>query len=313
MTPMAAVSVKELPEGDVWLYELKLDGYRTLLIKDADDVRVQSRNQKDLTRMYPTVAAAARGLKVKHAIVDGEIVAVDASGRPSFQALQHRTLHPGHQILFYAFDLLSLNGQDITPLTLMKRRAQLAKIIPADAHVRLLQALPGTAEEIVQAVRERGLEGVIAKRTDSRYQPGERSNDWQKLKFERSQEFVIGGYRLSSPTSIDALLVGTYEGKQLRFAAKVRAGVIPHLRRRLLNDLRSLRTTRCPFAKLPDADTSRWGGGITLEEMSQMQWTRPKVVVQIQFVEWTAENRLRHAQFIGLRPDKSPKDVHREP
>jgi len=141
------------------------------LIKDADDVRVQSRNQKELTRMYPSVATAGRGVKAKHAIVDGEIVAVDASGRPSFQALQHRSLHPNHQILFYAFDLLDLNGQDLTPRPLMKRRGQLSKIIPPDAHLRLLQPLPGTAGEIVQAVRDLGLEGVIAKRKDSPYQP----------------------------------------------------------------------------------------------------------------------------------------------
>jgi len=127
---MAAVSVTELPEGAEWLYELKLDGYRALLIKDGDRVTLQSRNQKDLTRMYPSVAAAGRGLKPKRTVLDGEIVAVDASGRPSFQALQHRSLHPTHQILFYAFDLLQCSGQDLTPQPLMKRRGQLAPIIP---------------------------------------------------------------------------------------------------------------------------------------------------------------------------------------
>ena len=203
VTPMAAVAVTELPEGDNWLYELKLDGYRALLIKHGENVTVQSRNQKDLTPMYPTVAAAGRQLKANQAIVDGEIVAVDDSGRPSFQALQHRSLHATHQIVFYAFDLLALNGQDLTQAPLTKRRAQLAKITPAEANVRLLQPLPGTAAEIVHAVRAMGLEGVIAKRKASPYSPAERSNDWQKLKLERAQEFVIGGYRLASPSSID--------------------------------------------------------------------------------------------------------------
>jgi len=309
---MAAQPVTELPEGDEWLYELKLDGYRALLIKDADDVIIQSRNQKDLTRMVPTVATAGRKLKAEQAILDGELVAVDESGRPSFQALQHRSLHPNHAILFYAFDLLALNGQDVTQKPLTERRAQLAKLIPTDAHLRLLQPLPGTAEEIVRAVRAMGLEGVIAKRKNSRYQPGERSADWQKLKLERSQEFVIGGYRLASPSSIDALLVGTYEGGQLRFAAKVRAGLIPHLRRRLLNDLKPLRTARCPFSNLPDTDTSRWGGGVTAAEMKTLQWVKPKLLAQIRFVEWTAEGRLRHAKFLSLRSDKSAKDVHRD-
>jgi len=309
---MAAVSVTELPEGDEWLYEVKLDGYRALISKDGENVTVQSRNLKSLTRMYPSVVAAGRGLKAKQAILDGELVAVDASGRPSFQALQHRSLHPDHPILFYAFDLLALNGQDVTQKPLTTRRAQLAKIIPSDSGLRFLQPLPGTAEEIVRAVRDLGLEGVIAKRKNSRYQPGERSADWQKLKLERSQEFVIGGYRLSSPASIDALLVGYYEGRQLRFASKVRAGLIPHLRRSLLQDLKPLRTARCPFSNLPDADTSRWGGGVTTAEMKTLQWVKPKLLAQIRFVEWTAEGRLRHAKFLSLRSDKSAKDVHRE-
>jgi len=143
---MAAVPVAELPTGDDWLYELKLDGYRALLIKKGGAVTVQSRNHKDLTQMVPTVATAGRGLKAQQGIVDGEIVAVDASGRPSFQALQHRSLHPHHQVLFYAFDLLALNGQDLTQKPLTERRAQLAKIIPTDAHLRFLQALLGFRE-----------------------------------------------------------------------------------------------------------------------------------------------------------------------
>jgi bifunctional non-homologous end joining protein LigD len=309
---MAAQPATQLPEGDEWIYELKLDGYRALLKKDGDEVLVQSRNRKDLTRMYPSVAAAGRGLNAKQAIVDGEIVAVDPSGRPSFQALQHRSLHPKHSILFYAFDLLQVDGKDFTQQPLTKRRAQLAEIVPADATVRLLQPLPGTATEIVKAVREMGLEGVVAKRKASVYRCGERSEDWLKLKLERAQEFVIGGYRLASPSSIDALLVGYYEGKDLRFAAKVRAGLIPHLRRSLLEALKPLRTQRCPFSNLPDADTSRWGGGVTPEEMSTLQWVKPQLVAQIRFVEWTAEGRLRHAKFLGLRHDKPAQQVVRE-
>jgi bifunctional non-homologous end joining protein LigD len=171
---MAAQPATQLPEGDEWIYELKLDGYRALLKKDGDEVLVQSRNRKDLTRMYPSVAAAGRGLNAKQAIVDGEIVAVDLSGRPSFQALQHRSLHPNHQIVFYAFDLLQFDGKDFTQQPLTKRRAQLAEIVPADATVRLLPPLPGTAAEIVQTVREMGLEGVVAKRKASVYRCGER-------------------------------------------------------------------------------------------------------------------------------------------
>src|SRR6185437_6293357 len=125
-------------------------------------------------------------------------------------------------------------------------------------------------------------------------------------------EFVVGGYRLGAPNSIDALLVGYYDGKDLKFASKVRGGLIPHLRRALLDKLKPLCTSRCPFSNLPDAETSRWGGGVTADQMGDMQWTKQKLVVQVQFVEWTAENRLRHAKFLGVREDKSPKEVQRE-
>jgi bifunctional non-homologous end joining protein LigD len=309
---MAAQPAKALPEGEQWLYELKLDGYRALLVKNGDQVAVQSRNQKSLTRIYPTVAAAGLRIGANQAVVDGEIVAVDETGRPSFQALQHRGLHPRHRIVFYAFDLLLVNGRDQTGEPLVKRRARLAKIIEPDADLRLLQELPGAAADVLHAVREMGLEGVVAKKKDSVYVCGERSSDWVKLKLELQQEFVVGGYRLSAPNSIDALLVGYYEGRDLRFAGKVRGGLIPHLRRSLLDKLKPLRTSTCPFSNLPDAETSRWGGGVTPDQMGDMQWTKPKLVVQVQFVEWTAENRLRHSKFLGVREDKAPREVRCE-
>jgi bifunctional non-homologous end joining protein LigD len=153
---------------------------------------------------------------------------------------------------------------------------------------------------------------VIAKRKDSLYQPGERSGDWVKLKLEAQQELVIGGYRPDGPDSIDALLVGFYEGKELRFAGKVRAGFVPHVRRELRTQLKPLRISECPFANLPDARLSRWGAGITADQMQEMQWVKPRLVAQIRFVEWTSDDRLRHARFLGLRSDKSAKDVRRE-
>jgi len=311
--PMSLQLVDSLPEGDEWLYELKLDGYRALLLKDGPEIAVQSRNNKNLTRMYPAVAAAAQRLEAERAIVDGEIVAVDETGQPSFQALQHRGEHPRHQIVFYAFDLLHLNGRDLMGDSLLKRRVQLAKILQPDAELRLLPELLGSVADVVEAVQEMGLEGVVAKRKKSRYQPGDRCADWLKLKLERQQEFVIGGYCLGGPKTIDSLLVGYYEGSSQRFAGKVRAGLLPHLRRSLLSALQPLRTPRCPFSNLPDAQTTHWGSGITAAQMSEMQWTQPMMVAQIQFVEWTAEKRLRHAKFMGLRPDKEPNEVLREP
>jgi bifunctional non-homologous end joining protein LigD len=308
--PMAAQLVQSLPDGKDWIFELKLDGYRALLMKDGDRLQIRSRNDKDLTRSYPTVAAAGHRLTAKQAIVDGEIIALDAQGRPSFQTLQHRTSHPNHQIVFYAFDVLHLDGRNLTLDPLHKRRARLPALIEGSG-ILFSQDLPGRASDIVRAVRRLGLEGVIAKRRTSRYQPGERSEDWVKLKLDRQQEFVIGGYR-PGYGSVDALVIGYYEDKQLKFAGKVRAGLVPHARREVFARLKALHTPRCPFADLPTTGKSRWGGGIPMAEMSEMQWTKPVLVVQIRFVQWTADGRLRHASFLGVREDKTAKDVHRE-
>lgn len=311
VTPMAALLVDVLPEGPEWSYELKLDGYRALIMKDGASIRIRSRNDKDLMQMYPTVAAAGRRLQADQVVIDGEIVAVDEQGRPSFQALQHRGTHPKHTIVFYAFDLLHLNGEDTTALPLKTRRERLAQVIEKSGLLLSLE-LPGSVADIVSTVRAMQLEGVVAKRRDSAYEAGQRSASWQKLKLDHQQEFVIGGYRPYGNNSVDALLVGYFDNKKLRFAAKVRAGLVPHVKLQLARELKSLRLDRCPFVDLPSEGSSRWGGGVSVEDMEEMIWTKPERVVQVQFVEWTAENRLRHSKFLGMRPDKNPKDVRCE-
>src|SRR5687767_2666423 len=152
VTPMAAQVVKKLPEGDGWVYELKFDGYRALILKDGQRVEVRSRKNKDLTRMYPRVAAAGLKLNADQAVADGEIVALDVQGRPSFQALQHRGTHPEHQVVYYAFDLLHLDGEDLTAEPLLKRRTRLARVLDGSGLLPS-QELPGTVPAIVEAVR----------------------------------------------------------------------------------------------------------------------------------------------------------------
>ncbi len=310
---MAALTVKQLPEGKEWLYELKWDGYRALLIKDGENIQIRSRNNKDLTAMYPTIAAAGRRQRIKQIVLDGEIVALGEDGRPSFQSLQHGSAPPKHEIVFYVFDLLYADGQDFTGERLVGRRARLPALVNPDRVLRLSQDLPGSVADIVRALRAAGIEGVIAKRKNSTYQPGERSNDWVKLKLERQQEFVIGGYRPDGENALDALLVGYYEGRELRFAGKVRAGLVRHIRQEVLGKLKPLQVPDCPFANLPDTDVGPWAGGITADQMREMHWTVPQLVAQIRFTEWTAENRLRHAAFLGLRLDKPARQVGREP
>ena len=307
---MAARLVTRLPEGDDWLYEVKFDGYRALLIKNGQQVRIRSRNDRDLTSSYPGIAAGARGLRAETAVVDGEIVAVDARGRPSFQALQHRGAHPAHAVVFYAFDLVHLDGENLAGRPLIERRARLRRVVKGSG-VLLSEDLPGTLAQVTDAVRSLGLEGVVAKRRNSIYGAGQRTDAWLKLKLDRQQEFVIGGYR-PGPQGVDALLVGVYHDKALRFAGKVRAGFTPHLRREVFAALKRHHASRMPFADLPSARASHWGGGVTAEQMNEMQWLKPVLVAQIRFVEWTADGHLRHAAFLGLRHDKKPSDVRRE-
>lgn len=309
--PMAAELVDRLPEGEDWFYELKLDGYRALVIKNGDEIRLRSRNDKDLSRAYPEIVSAGRRLRAESAIVDGEVVAVDGSGHPSFQALQHRSAHPGHAVVFYAFDLLHLNGESLESRPLKERRARLPAVVH-NSGLLVSEPLPGSAAQVAEAVRALGLEGVIAKRWSSRYSAGQRGGAWVKLKLDKQQEFVIGGYR-PGPHGIDALLVGVFETRDLHFAGKVRAGFTPRLRRDVFAALAPLQVPRCPFVDLPNARPSRWGGGVTAEQMRGMRWVEPRLVAQIRFVEWTADGHLRHAAFLGLRADKPPRTVRREP
>jgi bifunctional non-homologous end joining protein LigD len=171
--------------------------------------------------------------------------------------------------------------------------------------------LPGTTAAVIKAVGDLGLEGVIAKRRDSKYEAGKRTGAWVKLKLDRQQEFVVGGFR-PIVRSVDALLVGYYERRKLKFAGRVRAGMTPRIRSQLFDLLKPLQVQKCPFLDLPNSRSSHWGTGVTAEEMNEMTWVRPKVVVQIRFVEWTAEGNLRHAGFVGTRNDKSALTVVRE-
>jgi bifunctional non-homologous end joining protein LigD len=306
---MMAVSAKTLPVGPDWSYEVKWDGYRAQAIKDGNSVSLASRNLKNITKQYAAIAHAAAGVDAKSALIDGEIVALDPDGRPSFQALHHSTL-AGLSIVFYAFDLLHLNGRDLTRTPLDERRGALARVVRGSG-VLLSDPLPGTPDQITAAVRELGLEGVVAKRRRSAYIVGRRSDSWVKVRFAKHQEFVIGGYKPSA-TNFDSLLVGYYDGAKLVCAGKVRSGFTPHLRAQVFDAIRGLETARCPFANLPSTRSGHWGEGITADEMKLLVWLKPQRVAEVSFAEWTRDGSLRHASFLGLRDDKRPRDVHRE-
>jgi bifunctional non-homologous end joining protein LigD len=310
--PMMAVPAANLPVGPEWTYEVKWDGYRTLAVKDGKRATLISRNLKNVTEQYPAVAAAVTSLSAGSALLDGEIVALDESGRPSFQALQHRATTK-MRVVFYAFDVLHVNGRDLMSQPLARRRVHLTDAVGGSS-VLISEPLPGTPKQIEMAVRKLGLEGVVAKRRDSRYEPGKRSGAWVKVKFAKRQEFVVGGFK-PGDLNFDSILVGYYDDhKTLCYAGKVRAGFTAHTRAELFEGLTPLRVARCPFVNLPNSHgrTSHWGEGITAEEMTELRWVRPKLVVEVAFTEWTRDGNLRHAAFVGRRTDKSASDVTRE-
>jgi bifunctional non-homologous end joining protein LigD len=304
---MLATTAAVLPVGNEWSYEVKWDGYRTLAVKDGARVRLLSRNLNDATANYPSVADALAEVHADSVLLDGEVVAIDESGRPSFQALHHRA---AHAVVFYAFDVLHLNGKDLTKLPLDERRKALASVVAGTQLLRS-EPLPGTPSQIEAAVRGLNLEGVIAKRRDSLYEPGKRSSRWLKVKFSKRQEFVVGGVKPSG-ASFESLLVGTYEGKRLLFAGKVRAGLRPHNRSEIVQRLAGSETARCPFTDLPSARTGHWGEGIGEEEMKTLRWVEPRLVVEVSFVEWPQDGLLRHPEFVAVREDKPASEVRRD-
>ncbi len=305
---MMAVSAATLPIGDDWSYEVKWDGYRAQAMKRGAVVSLASRNLKDFTSQFPGIAEAAARVRAHDALIDGEIVALDAGGRPSFQALHHWAM-AGLSVAFYAFDLLHLDGRDLMRLPLDERRALLKPIV-ARSGLLLSEPLPGTAAQIGSAIRRLRLEGVVAKKRRSAYEAGKRSDAWVKVRFARRQELVIGGFKPNA-SDFDSILVGYYDGRTLMCAGKVRSGFTPRARAIVFGRLEPLQGWQCPFANLPTSHASHWGMGVTADEMVTLRWVKPLTVAEISFTEWTRDS-LRHAAFVALRDDKPPREVIRE-
>src|SRR5207249_791610 len=259
-----------------WLI-IKTGGNAKSISKRGDSVRLLSLKEKNLTSDFYDVVAALHDIRADTAILDGEIVAIDAQGRPSFQVLQNRkSLGRGWNIVYYAFDLIQLEGDNLFSLPLHERKAKLKEIIAGTA-VRYSAELEASPDALIETVHRAGLEGVIAKRRDSPYRTGTRVTSWLKFKLNKAQEFVIGGYKPNGD-SFQSILPGFYEGKKLIFCGKVRQGFNPAVRTRVMKEMRSLPTKKCPFSNLPTSRKSHFGEGITADEMTQLRWLKPKLI-----------------------------------
>lgn len=312
---MKALNVARVPPGD-WQLEIKFDGYRALAVLNEGEVELWSRNHKPLTADYPEVVAALAKLPCANAVLDGEIVALDAQGRSRFQLLQGRGLKVRPPILYYAFDLLQRDGESLVEAPLETRRAALAGLLPAKSGALKLSPVFPAADpmQFLEAARQQGLEGIIAKAAGSRYEPDRRSGAWLKCKVQGEQEFVIGGFTppKNSRPAFGALLVGYFEGGKLIYAGKVGSGFDFARLTSLRAELLRRKVDVCPFANLPVPRTSRFGGGMTAAMMREVTWIAPEVVAQVRFTEWTDDGLLRHPVFLGLRTDKPAREVVRE-
>jgi bifunctional non-homologous end joining protein LigD len=305
--PMECQSAEKLPTGSGWLYEIKLDGYRMLAVRNAK-TELYSRLKNSNTKKFPDIAEALTFLP-EETVIDGELVALNPEGKPDFNLMQNYKSAAAH-LVYFAFDILFHKGKPLLDLPLIERRRILREAVKPNDRVQIVEVSTNAAD-IVRFVKAHQLEGVIAKRADSHYLPGKRTSLWVKTRFTQNQEFVIGGYT-PSHLGLDAIIVGVYRGKDLCFVGRVRAGFIPASRRQLHQKIRGLKIDNCPFANLPQKSEGRWGQGITEKAMKDMVWLKPETVAQIDFQEWTSAYMLRGASFVRLRDDKDPRKVVRE-
>jgi DNA ligase D-like protein (predicted ligase) len=310
--PMLLLSTDRLPDEPArWEYQLKLDGYRAVAFRTSNRIHLRSRNDNDFSTRYPSVVRGLAKLP-DETVIDGEVVALGQDGRPSFGALQNATSAQA-AIVYYVFDVMVLAGRDVTAEPLTVRRELLEqKVLPLLAEpVRYAGSLEASLSDLIHAVKTQGFEGLVAKRRNSRYESGLRTGAWMKMRINRGQELVIGGYTIGAKT-FDALIIGYYEGDRLLYASRTRNGFTPALRQQLFKKFRPLEIADCPFVNLPETRSGRWGQGLTKEKMADCRWLKPVLVGQFEFVEWTDDRHLRHTKFIGLREDKVARDVKRD-
>ncbi len=303
--PMLATLEERVPKGDGWLFEIKWDGYRIIARIAGGDAELRSRRDQDYTERFANVAKELpKALKTPDCVVDGEVCALDEQGRPSFSAMQQGKR--GTPIVYYVFDLLEVEGEPLVDLPLVERRKRLEKLLDGrNRTVRLSEGFDD-GEALLRAVKQQGLEGIVAKRLDSRYAVGRRTREWLKIKPGGRQEFVIAGYTKGQGRRAGAfgsLVLAVYRGGELSYVGNCGTGFTDEEIERLLAKLRPLERETSPFPAVPKMPRVRKGDVV---------WVEPKLVCEVDFVEWTHDGHLRAPSYQGLREDKDPGEVRRE-
>ncbi len=290
--PILLSSARQLPVGDKWQYEVKWDGYRCIAVKDGSRVILFSRNGHNLTARFPSVAQHISELPVRSTVLDGELVALDHHGKPSFRLMRGSGgCTPVYR--YFGFDLLRLGGRSLVSRELVERRERLSELL-SGSDVNFSRTLDGDAQAVLRAVQEHQLEGIVAKRRHSKYTAGKRNPAWVKFRVGQQHEFLVGGVI----GEMEALIVGQFEGRRFHYAGKVRGGLVKEARETLAARLAKLATKRRFFDSIPMAKDSSWGEGRTEDETQSCQWFKPAVRVFIKFASWEATG-LRHAHLIS--------------
>jgi len=311
LSPMLATMVDKPFDKEGWQYEIKWDGYRTVAFCNENNVELKSRNDKSFNEKFYPVLNAVQQWNI-HAVVDGEVVVLGEGGKSNFGALQNWRSEADGELYFYLFDLLWMNGKDLMQLPLSERRNLLKQIIPDNNIIRLSENFEVSGIEFFDAAKKMGLEGIMAKRSDSIYSAGNRSKDWLKIKANKRQEMVIGGYTRNddSSKSFSSLLLGVYEKGKLIYTGKAGTGFSDKQQIEMLSQFKPYIITTPPFAEIPDINKpSRFQHN---PPHATAVWMKPELVCEVSFTEMTADGIMRHPSFDAMRIDKKAEDVTSE-
>ena len=303
--PQLATLQAKVPPGDKWLFEMKYDGYRCQAAIAGSEVRLYTRNGHDWSRQFGSVAPALASLTRGSLLIDGEVCAIDGDGHSDFTLLKN-SLDGTKPLVFFAFDLLEQDGEYVGRLPQVERKRRLARLLaelPKDSPIHYSPHIEGRGEEVLNAMRVGGFEGVVAKWPDARYYSGGRSTAWLKVKCVRRQEFVVVGWRPPEfgADDVRALFLATYEDGKLVFRGSVGTGFTDKLRRQTLEVLELIRTNHKPKIT-----------GMTRAEMRVAHWVEPRLLAEVAFTEITPDGLVRHPSFKGLREDKDARLVRLE-